>query len=72
MVNNMLSQMMSSLAVGARHDGGTGPREDNADMYNFLQSVCGQVSQMRRADETAANAHTSEEVRQEGQATGGR
>ena len=47
MVSNMLSQMMSSLAreQEAASRGGEG------NMFQFLQSVCSQVSRLRAADE---------------------
>ena len=54
MVSSMLSQMMSSLAreQEAASRGGEG------DMFQFLQSVCSQVSRLRAAEELETGGHS--------------
>ena len=46
MVNNMLSQMMSLLST----EQVAGARGGQGDMFQFLQSVCCQMSQLQAAD----------------------
>ncbi|XP_076470577.1 ATPase PAAT-like [Babylonia areolata] len=55
MMNHMLTQMMSSLSMWP--GGGEARGKGERDMFQFLQSVCSQVSQQRAGDSSAQTEH---------------